>query len=214
MVLGLARHVVVTVSEVRRMLRQAGDKDVAYRRVLLATVKWLFPVTRFRQRVLYSVTTLTFHVAVIVVPIFLAGHIALVQAGIGVSWPGIPHEAADVLTIIAVVTALLLIAQRVLARDSRSLSRFQDYALPIAVAAPFVSGFLVVHTAWNPFPFDATLLVHVLTADALLVLIPVTKLSHIVLLPAAQLVSELAWHFPPDAGERVGMQLGREGHVI
>ena len=108
------------------------------------TVKWLFPVAQLRQRAVYSGTTLTFHVAIIVVPIFLAGHIALVRAGIGVSWPGISHEAADVLTVVAVVTGMLLILQRALARDSRSLSRFQDYALPIAVMAPFVSGFLVM----------------------------------------------------------------------
>jgi nitrate reductase gamma subunit len=214
MVLGLARHVVVTGWELRRMVRRAGDKDVAYRRVVAATMKWLFPFAGLRRRPWYGVTTLTFHVAIIVVPVFLAGHIALWKAGIGLSWPAISRQVADVLTVVAIGTAVLLVVQRLSARDTRSLGRFQDYALPVVIAVPFISGFLVMHPALNPFSYDATLLVHVTTADVLLVLIPVTKLSHLVLLPATQLVSELAWHFPPDAGRRVGLQLGKEGGPI
>jgi nitrate reductase gamma subunit len=208
-VLGLVRHAVVTVSEMRRMFRRAGDKRVPYRQVMVATAKWLIPVERVRQRPLYSLTTLAFHVAIIVVPLFLAGHIALVRAGTGLAWPAIGGSLADVLTIVAISTAVLLVAQRATARDTRTLSRFQDYALPVVIAMPFVSGFLVLHPAWNPFPYDVTLLMHVVTADALLLLIPVTKLSHMVLLPATQLVGELAWHFPPNAGREVGAQLGR-----
>jgi hypothetical protein len=90
----------------------------------------------------------------------------------------------------------------------------QDYALPLIVALPFASGFLVMHPSWNPFSFDATLLVHVMSANLLLFLIPVTKLSHMILLPITQLVSELAWHFPPDAGSKVAATLGKESKPI
>jgi len=214
MVLGLLRHAVVTVSEMRQMVRRAGNKNVAYLQVLVATVKWLFPVGHVRQRFLFSLTTLTFHIAIIVVPIFLAGHIALLKSGIGLSWPAISNGLADVLTVTAVVTAVLLVLQRATARDSRALSRFSDYALPVLIAVPFISGFLVMHPTWNPFSYDAMLFVHVMSANALLVLIPLTKLSHMVLLPATQLVSELAWHFPPDAGKKVGVELGKEGQPI
>ncbi|UCG87127.1 MAG: hypothetical protein JSW71_00860 [Gemmatimonadota bacterium] len=196
------------------MVRRAGNKDIAYRQILLATVKWLFPVGQVRRRFFFSFTTLTFHVAVIVVPIFLAGHIALWKSGIGLSWPAISNGLADVLTITAVATAALLVVQRATARDSRALSRFSDYVLPVVIAVPFVSGFLVMHPVWNPFSYDATLFVHVMSGNVLLVLIPMTKLSHMALLPTTQLVSELAWHFPPDAGSKVGVDLGKEGQPI
>ena len=209
-VLGLLRHAVVTVWELRRMARRAGDKQIPYGQVLRATVKWLVPLDHVRQRFWYSVSTLTFHVAIIVVPLFLAGHIALIEAGTGVTWPALTSGAADILTIVAIATALVLVTQRLAARDTRTLSRFQDYMLPLVIAVPFVTGFFVTHAAWNPFPYQATLLIHVVSADVLLVLIPITKLSHIVLLPTTQLVSELAWHFPPSAGRAVGAQLGRE----
>ncbi len=214
MVLGLIRHIVVTVSEMMKMVGRAGNKDVAYRQVFAATMKWLFPVGQLRQRFFFSITSLMFHVAIIVVPIFLAGHIALWKSGTGLSWPAISNGLADVLTITAVATAVLLVVQRAAARDSRALSRFNDYALPLLIAVPFVAGFLVMHPTWNPFSYELTLLVHIMSANVLLILIPLTKLSHMVLLPATQLVSELGWHFPPDAGRKVAVDLGKEGQPI
>lgn len=213
-VLGLIRHAVITVWEMRRMLARAGDKRMPYRQILAATIRWLIPVGKVRQRLPYSVTTLAFHAAVIVVPIFLAGHVALVRAGTGWSWPAIGPGLADALTIVAVVTALLLVLQRAGARDTRTLSRFQDFALPVLIALPFASGFLVAHPGWNPVAFDLTLFVHVASADLVLILMPITKLSHMVLLPATQMVSELGWHFPPEAGRLVGAAIGREERPI
>jgi hypothetical protein len=213
-VLGLIRHAVITAWEMRRMLARAGDRQMPYGQILRATARWLFPVGRLRQRLPYSLTTLAFHVAIIVAPFFLAGHVALVRAGTGWSWPVIGPGLADGLTLVAVATAMLLVVQRVTARDSRSLSRFQDYALPVLIALPFASGFLVAHPAWNPFAFNLTMFVHVASADIVLLLIPVTKLSHMVLLPTTQMISELGWHFPRDAGRLVGVAIGRAERPI
>jgi nitrate reductase gamma subunit len=213
-VLGLLRHVAVTAWEIYGMAHRAGDKSVAYRRVITATLEWLFPISHLRQRALYGLTTLTFHLSVIIVPIFLAGHVTLVRSGTGLGWAVISNNLADLLTLTAIATAVLLLLQRVFARDTRTLSRVQDYAIPVLVAIPFVSGFLMSHPAWNPIPFATVQLIHFGAADVLLLSIPVTKLSHMVLLPTTQLVSELAWHLPPDAGRRVGSQLGREGEPI
>lgn len=213
-VVGLVRHIGITIWELRRVLRRAGDKRIPYRQVLRATARWLFPIREARYRLGYSLTTLAFHVSILVAPLFLAGHVALVNASVGVAWLTIGNGLADALTLTAVGTALLLVVERAAARDTRVLSRAQDYLLPLLIALPFASGFLVMHPAWNPFPYQATLLTHVASADLLLVLVPLTKLSHMVLLPATQLVSEMAWHFPPDAGRLVGAELGREGQPI
>jgi len=214
MVLGLVRHAAVTLWEIRRVMRRAGDKVVPYRQVLVATLKWLFPVSKAANRVLFSLTTLVFHVSILIVPIFLAGHIVLWQRGMGLSWPAIGNGLADVLTVLAVVTALALVVQRAVSPAGRALSRFQDYALPPVVALPFVFGFLLMHPAMNPFSYATTLLLHVLTADLVLILIPITKISHCILLPTTQWVSEVAWHWPPDAGSRVGLALGKENEPI
>jgi nitrate reductase gamma subunit len=214
MILGLARHLLVALWDMSQMFRRAGDKHIPTGQVVTATRKWLLPIDRLKNRWFFSLTTMLFHVAIILVPIFLAGHIALWQQNLGLSWPALPNWLATALTFLALMGAVALVTERILSRDSRALSRMQDYALPLMIAVPFSSGLLVMHPAWNPFAFDPTLLVHVISANVLLVMIPVTKLSHMVLLPITQLVSELAWHFPPDAGSKVGVALRKESEPI
>ena len=214
MILGLIRHLVLTAWEIVRAMHRAGDKTFPYRQICIATVKWLVPVDKLKNEFLFSLTSVLFHVAILIVPIFLVGHIALWARGIGASWPAIPNSLADVLTIMAVVTAVALVIQRVSARATRTLSRFQDYALPLVIAVPFVTGFMVMHPAINPFSFQATLLVHVMSANAVFVLIPITKLSHAILLPGTQVVSEVAWHWPADAGSKLAVTLGKEDEPI
>ena len=151
-----------------------------------------------------------FHIAILIVPVFLAGHIALWFRSTGLSWPAIPNTLADVLTIVAVTAAVALVVQRLAAKPTRALSRFQDYALPLVIALPFVSGFMVMHPAYNPYSYSAVLFVHVMSANLVMVLIPLTKLTHAVLLPGVQLVAELGWHWPADAGSRLAVTLGKE----
>jgi nitrate reductase gamma subunit len=144
------------------------------------------------------------------VPVFLVGHIALWYRNTELWWPGIPNALADVLTIVEVMAAVALIVQRLSAKPTRELSRFQDYALPLIIALPFVSGFMVMHPAYNPYSYSAILFVHVMSANLVMMLIPITKLTHAVLLPGVQLVAELGWHWPADAGSKLAVTLGKE----
>lgn len=214
MLLGLGRHLALTLHEAARAHRRAGDRTVPGRRVLAETVRWLVPTSRLRNRWPYSATTFLFHVGVILVPLFLAGHVALWKRALGLSWPALPDPVATVLTLVTIAAAVAVVVQRLASGESRVLSRFQDYGLPLLVALVFGAGFMVMHPAWNPFARDPVFLVHVLGGDLLLFLVPFTKLTHIVLLPLTQLVGELAWHFPPEAGRRVGVALGKEGEPI
>ncbi len=214
MVLGYLRHLLVTFFEIRRHLRRAGDRTIPTLQIFVATLNWLFPLRKLKSQWLFSATSILFHIAILVVPIFLAGHIVLWARGTGLSWPAIPNHLADVLTLVAIVTAVALVIQRLSARATRNLSRFQDYALPLLIAVPFVTGFGVMHPGVNPFSYDATLLVHVMSANLLLVLMPLSKLSHAVLLPGAQYVSEIGWHWPSDAGSKVAIALNKEGEPV
>jgi len=213
-VLGLGRHVAITAWGIARAYRRAADKTFPVRQVLAATLRWMLPVERLGSHRLYGLSTLLFHLSVIIVPIFLAGHIALWQRGLGVSWPAIPNAVATTLTIVAIVAAGAIVLQRLASPESRALSRFQDLVMPLVVALPFAAGLFVMHPTWSPVSHQIALLVHVASADFLLFLIPLTKLTHMVLLPATQVVSELAWHFPPDAGARVGESLGKANEPI
>jgi len=214
MVLGLGRHVVLTLYGIIRTYRKAGDKNIPVRQVVGATLRWIFLTQGLKNRLLYGINTLVFHICIIVVPLFLAGHIALVNQATGLSWPALPNGLATALTVIAIIAAVTIVIQRVAFTTARRLSRFQDFVMPLIVAIPFATGFLVMHPTWNPFPYQFMLFLHVLSGDLILFLIPVTKLSHMVLLPGTQIISELAWHFPPDAGHRVGVTLGKANDPI
>ncbi|MEW5981334.1 MAG: hypothetical protein AB1806_03070 [Acidobacteriota bacterium] len=213
MVMGLARHVALTVWETTRTMRRAGDKSLPLAYIARATLAWLLPARAITHDALFTATSVVFHVAILIVPVFLAGHVALWTRALGLQWPAIPNGVADVLTILAVVTAAGLAALRLTAKATRAITRPSDYALLAALALPFVTGFLVMHPGLDPFGYESVLLLHVMSGNLVFVLLPATKLAHAALLPGTQLVAELGWHWPPDSGSRVGRALGKEEHV-
>ena len=152
MILGLARHLALTIWEIFRTYRRAGDKSLPFRQIVQSTLQWLFPTGRIAESPFFSLTSVIFHVAILIVPCSWQVTSLCGFKARGLSWPAIPNELADVLTIMAVVAALALVLQRVAAKSTRVLSRFRDYVLPLIIALPFVlSGFMVVHPAFNPY---------------------------------------------------------------
>jgi nitrate reductase gamma subunit len=210
MTLGLARQIGLTLWEIHRVLRRAGDKDLPIRQIAWSTLQWLFPFDKIARDPLFSATSILFHIAILIVPLFLAGHVALWRRSVGLSWPAIPAAFADILTIAAVALAVALVVERLAAKPTRALSRFGDYALPIVIAAPFISGFMVAHPVCNPLPYPAILFLHIMSSNLLMMLMPITKLAHAALLPGVQLIAELGWRWPSDAGSKVAVELGRE----
>ena len=214
MILGLGRVLLIALVGMVQAYRRAGDKNLHAAPIARQTLAWLIPSFRPGQnRWIYSAGSFIFHVGLIVVPVFLHAHIQLWKKGIGLSWPALPMNWADGLSLLVIVTGVALLSGRGSNLASRSTSRFQDFLLPLAVLVPFISGVLASHPHWNPFSYSGTLLVHVLSGDFLLFLIPFTKLAHVVLWPFRYLATELAWRFPPEAGSKILSTLGKEDRV-
>ncbi len=214
MVLGLARHLVLAMIGTFQAIRRANDRKIPIKTVMKATAGWLVPVKKMRHNALFGVTSIIMHVGMIIVPVFLFSHVALWKASIGIGWPGLGLGLSDALTLLTVAALFALLAMRVISRDGRALSRFEDYALLILLAVPFVSGYLALHPAMNPFGYKGSLLVHVLSGDLILFLMPLTKLSHVVLMPGTQLFAEVAWHFPANSGRNVAIALHKEEEQV
>jgi len=214
MVLGLLRHAVLALIGTVQAVRRANDKKIPFAAVLKATAAWMVPVDKMRGNALFSIISMVMHVGLILVPVFLFSHVALWKQSAGVSWPALPLGPSDVLTLITIAAIFALLAMRIVSADSRFLSRFEDYALLVLLAVPFVSGYLALHIALNPFSYQATMLVHVLSADLVFILMPLTKLSHAVLMPGTQLFAEVAWHFPAESGRNVAIALHKEEKPI
>jgi len=215
-VLGLIRLAVLSLWGMRQILRRAGDKrPLDLGAIVQRTFVNLNPVRYFRgNRGLYSAVSTLFHVGLILVPIFLAGHIRLWRRGVGIGWPALPASLADALTILTLVTGALLLVGRAWYVASREMSRVQDWLLPLLIAFEFLSGYLLAHPASNPLDLQLVTFLHVGVGDLLLIVTPFTKIAHCALLPFSQLVSEMAWRFVPGAGHEVVKTLGKEGQPI
>ena len=215
MLLGLARNAAIAVTGMVQAYNRAGDKNVSWFEVARNTAAWLIPVRHLNitNRLFYTIVSFVFHIATIIVPIFLYAHIQLWRRGLGISWAALPQQWADWLTVVVILTGLWLVIGRLAYSPSRSISRFQDVLLPPLIVVSFITGFAAAHPHFNPFSYQGTLLVHVLSGDILLLLIPFSKLTHVILWPFTQLATELAWRFPPDAGSKIVATLGKEDKV-
>ncbi len=209
MVLGLARIFFLTLAGLAESYRRNMDRIVPWAEVVRQTAAWLVPVGRFwRRRPLYGAISLVFHVGLLTVPLFLAAHVLLWKGSVGFAWPAIPQAAANWLTLLAIASGLVLFGGRVFHAGSRSLSRLQDYVWPLLLVTPFVTGYLCANAAVSPKTYQAMMFLHVYSADAIMLMIPFTKLAHCVLVPLSQAVTAVAWKFPLGAGDRVAASLG------
>lgn len=211
--LGMARHVLL---QAHALLAGKGRrlKQVCWRRAVLDSLSWAIPVRHLvRGTIFISATSFLFHVGAVLVPLFAPGHILLWERFLGVALPSLSRAVADALSLTTVACCLLLLTYRVVIRRARDLSRRSDYVLLVLVLVPFASGYLAAHPQHSPVPWSGMLLLHVLSAEALLIAAPFTKLSHIVLFVFDRL-SVVHWQLRPGAGERVAEALfGEEARV-
>ncbi len=213
MVLGLARLVVIQVYTLvtgkGRRLRNAP-----WRRIATEAASWVVPVRHLIPGTkLFSIVSYAFHIGVLVVPLFLADHIALWEGFLGINLPSIGYTLADFLTLFTAGCVVVLLGFRVFSRRLRSMSRRADYILLLVVVTPFASGYLATHPQYNPLPWDVMMLIHLLSAELLFVTIPFTKLAHIVLFFFDR-ISGLHWTLRPGAGDKVAEVLyGKEARV-
>lgn len=214
MVLGLLRHLVLAVVGTVVAIRKASNKEIPFKVVLRSTLEWLFPVKKVKNNFFFSITSIVMHVGLILVPVFLFSHVALWEKSAGLSWPAMGLGLSDALTLLTIAALFALLAARIISRQSRALSRVEDYFLLVLLAVPFISGYLALHPHLNPFGYTGTMLMHVLSADLVMILMPITKLSHAVLMPSTQLVAEVAWHFPAESGRKVAVTLNKEEEAI
>lgn len=210
MILGLARNFLLTIWGIINAMLKAGDKIIPWKKMIGSSFSWIFPLKKIKERIWYSLASILFHVGLILVPVFLIEHVALWRRGIGISWATIGQSLADVLTLLTLVMIIALLIGRFSNRTARALTRGQDVVLLLLIALPFISGFLASHPSLNPINYHTTMLIHVLSANLIMCLIPFTKLSHGVIIPVTQIVAEVGWHFPPNTGERVRITLGKE----
>lgn len=208
--LGLIRELVLGILGAGSAYVKANDKHPPWRLMAVTALDWLVPIKRLfvSERKIHGFLSFLLHVGVIIVPVLLLDHLLLWKAGLGLKFalPSIPRPVADYLTIMTVMVAIGLIVSRIASRTAGVISTFQDYFLLVLIIVIFLSGFSASRP-WNPVSYEATMIIHVLAGDTALILVPFTKLAHIVLFPVIRFSGELAWKFPSRTGEEVALTL-------
>jgi nitrate reductase gamma subunit len=208
MVLGLLRIFLLSVLGIAEAYRRSPDKIVPWKDTARRTLAWLVPVGLWRRRPAYSVVSFLFHIGLISVPLLLAAHALLWRRSTGLPWPAMPQSWANWLTLLTVATGLGLFFGRVFHRAARALSRNQDYTWPLLLIVPFTTGYICSNLAISPRTYQVTMLLHVYSADLIMMMIPFTKVAHCVLAPLSQVATAISWKFVPGAGDRVVVTLG------
>jgi nitrate reductase gamma subunit len=209
MILGLTRIVFLTGVNVAEAYRRNADKILPYREIFRQTLAWMFPVRRLiSKRPVYSLVSFCFHLGLILTPLFLTAHVRLWKNSTGVGWLHLPQTTADILTLLTICGGFGLFLMRALYPPARTLSRKQDYLWPLLLICPFLTGFICSNIAVSPSLYGTMMLIHIYSADLIMVLIPFTKVAHCVLAPLSQVVTGVSWKFPAGAGDRVIETLG------
>ncbi len=171
----------------------------------LSTIgRWLLPINKsVSKNPVFSILGYIFHICLIVVPIWFSGHIYLwEESRFEWSWTPIADWLADWMTIILLIIALFFLLRRIFSADIRLISGFADYLLIIVTALPFLTGYFLTHGTLDNIAFlgNNMTLIHMLSGEIMLMLIPFSKLSHFIL-----------FFFSRGA---TGIEFGRRGYSI
>ena len=78
----------------------ATQREAGIRGAVRSIVAWLVPYGShgWRAKPIFTFLFFAFHIGLVVVPLFLAGHAVILKMRFGIGWPTIPMALADVLT--------------------------------------------------------------------------------------------------------------------
>jgi nitrate reductase gamma subunit len=124
-----------------------------------------------------TVVTSVFHVCLILTPVFLLAHSILFYESWGVTPWSFSETTTDVMTIIVLICCAFFLFRRIFVRRVRAITTAYDYLILVIAAAPFVSGYMAYHQ-W--FDYRTMLIAHILAGEVMLIVIPFTKLGHMV----------------------------------
>lgn len=180
-IIGTILRIVLFVITARKM-----DKPVfqylSWKYVLATLGRWILPINRdMVKNPVFMPLVYLFHICLIVVPVFLAGHITLwEESRFEWSWTALPDTWADWMTLILIAISIFLLLRRLVSADIRLLSTLSDYLLIVVTALPFVTGYCLTHGTLDGVAFfgDHMSVLHMLSGELMLILIPLTRLSH------------------------------------
>ena len=147
---------------------------------LKSIIYWVLPwgSSSMRLQPVFTFVVFVFHITLLAVPLFLNAHNILWDESWGLSLWSLPDALADAMTVILLASIIFLVIRRLVRSEVRILTEAWDYVLLGLTAMPFLTGFLAYHQLG---PYELMMILHLLSAELMLILIPFTKLAHMIL---------------------------------
>jgi len=149
---------------------------------LRSIMHWIIPFgsENMKKHPAMTIVTFVFHISLVIAPLFLFAHIALIKEAWDISWGYISDTTADIMTMLVIASCVFFMLRRIKLPEVRYLTDTSDYILLAIVAAPFVTGFLAYHQ-W--MGYKLMVILHILSGEVMLAAIPFTRLSHVLFFP-------------------------------
>jgi nitrate reductase gamma subunit len=122
-----------------------------------------------------TIVTFVFHVCLFLTPIFLLAHSILFYESWGIAPWSLSESTTDLLTVVVLLCGAFFLLRRIFVRRVRAITTAYDYLILFIAVAPFLSGYMAYHQWFN---YKTILIAHILAGEAMLIVIPFTKLGH------------------------------------
>jgi len=167
---GISANLLLFVSGV---VRDALHPSTQWRRALVTLGRSLLPFHNgLKKKPIYASLRYAYHFCLFVVPVYLWGHVVLwEESRFELRWSTLPDIWADRLTIFVVCMSFYFLFRRFALAQVRSEARLADFALPLVVVFPFLSGYLLAHGTLEHLSFFKKNLwtLHVITGEIALI---------------------------------------------
>ncbi len=117
-----------------------------------------------------------FHIGLAIIVFLFVPHILFIQSVTGLSWPGLPSQFIDLVTVVTLAAMVVVLVDRINKPVKRYLSTFQDWFTWALTFLPILTGWMAVQHLL--LPYTTMLALHILSVELLLVFLPFTKLFH------------------------------------
>jgi NAD-dependent dihydropyrimidine dehydrogenase PreA subunit len=150
------------------------DKDSTWGHSVAAFGRFLLPFHKaVLKKPVYSILRYIFHLCLIVVPIWLSGHIVLwSESRFEWEWAALPDVWADWMTLVLLGLTVYFLIRRIMFQDIRLNSSKSDYIIIVITALPFMTGYFLTHGSLDSISFlgDNMAVIHMMSGEAMIIM--------------------------------------------
>jgi len=130
----------------------------------------------FKRAPFVVVVGYIWHIGFFIILFLFVPHIELINATIGLKWPGLATPLVDAAAAVTMFTMIAMLWHRLTHPVMKFLSTYEDYLVWAVTFLPLLTGYIAFHRMIAPYPLALGL--HILSVELLMIVFPFTKLMH------------------------------------